>query len=58
MLEGRGRILKSGTSLMVRLPHDVVTDNAFPFKVLEYVRVRIENGKLIVEGKSLVEVRK
>ena len=48
MLEGVGRVLRSGRSVMVRVPKAVACDSAFPFKVGEEVVVQIVNGELRV----------
>lgn len=37
----------------INLPSDFVRDSAFPFKVGEELVARIEDGKVIIEKKSL-----
>ena len=46
MLEGVGRVIRTGRSVAVRLPKDVAVDSAFPFCVGDEVTVRIVNDSL------------
>ena len=49
MLEGEGKVFRVGkTTIAIRIPKDVAVDSAFPFKEGDKVRIRIENGKLII----------
>jgi len=53
MLEGEGRVFKVGKyTVAVRLPKTLVQDSAFPLKVGDKVRIKINNGKIIVTNKS------
>lgn len=46
MLEGVGRVVRSGRSIHIYVPKDVAVDSAFPFKVGDEVMVQICNGEL------------
>jgi antitoxin component of MazEF toxin-antitoxin module len=49
MKEGLGKIFKLGAySIVVRLPKSVVEDSAFPFKLGDAVKVKIDNDKIII----------
>ena len=48
MLEGVGRIYRSGRSTIIRIPSDVACDSAFPFRQGKEVVVQIVNGELRV----------
>jgi antitoxin component of MazEF toxin-antitoxin module len=58
MLEGVGRIYRSGRSTIIRIPSDVACDSAFPFRQGEEVTVQIVDGELRVVAvlKRQVEV--
>jgi RNase P/RNase MRP subunit p29 len=47
-LEGVGRYYKSGRSMVVRVPVDVVRDSTFPLKNGERVIVRIVDGDRLI----------
>jgi antitoxin component of MazEF toxin-antitoxin module len=50
LLSGVGRVLRSGRSLMIRVPVDVARDSAFPFQIGDTVSVTIgKDNKIIVE---------
>jgi len=55
MLEGEGRIYRTGRSVVVRIPKHVTTDSTFPFKLGELVHVKIQDGKIIVSKKKEVK---
>ena len=55
MLEGEGRVYRTGRSVVVRLPKNLVLDSCFPFKLGELVHVQIQNGKIIVSKKRKLE---
>ena len=49
MKEGLGKIYKLGAySVVVRLPKSVVEDSAFPLKLGDAVRVKIDGDKIII----------
>lgn len=50
--EGDGRVFSSGdaNTLFVSIPADVAVDSAFPFEEGEDIKIKIEDGKLIVEA--------
>lgn len=48
MLEGVGRVIKTGRSIAVRLPKSVAVDSAFPFEVGEKVQVSVSEEKVYV----------
>jgi len=53
MIEGIGKISfasRSKTSILY-IPADMTKDSAFPFKHGERVKIRIEDGKLVIEKK-------
>jgi antitoxin component of MazEF toxin-antitoxin module len=52
LLEGVGRVIRTGRSVAVRLPKDVVVDSAFPFRVGDEVVVQIRSGELRVISKD------
>jgi antitoxin component of MazEF toxin-antitoxin module len=58
MLEGVGRIYRSGRSTIIRVPKTVACDSAFPFRQGKEVVVQIVNGELRVVAvlKRQVEV--
>ena len=49
MREGKGRVLKLGGSLTIRIEHAVASDSTFPFKEKEEVKVRVADHKVVVE---------
>jgi antitoxin component of MazEF toxin-antitoxin module len=49
MKEGIGKLYKLGAySVVVRLPKSVVEDSAFPFKLGDAVKVKIDGNKIII----------
>jgi len=49
MKEGLGKIYKLGAySVVVRLPKSVVEDSAFPFKLGDAVKVKIDGDRIII----------
>ena len=48
MLSAVGRVKRSGRSLVIRLPVDVVRDSTFPFEVNDEVIVTIQDGRRVV----------
>ena len=51
MLSGVGRVLRSGRSLVIRVPVDVARDSTFPLAVGDEVIVKIEKGFLVTVQK-------
>ena len=43
------KFAKVGDSYMIRIPMRLVKDKSFPFKDSDYLIVKIDNGKLVVE---------
>jgi len=55
MLEGEGRVYRTGRSVVVRIPKHVTTDSTFPFKLGELVHVQIQDEKIVVSKKRKLE---
>jgi len=50
--EAIGKIGKAskGKTGIIFIPSDLMIDSAFPFKIGEPVKIKIEDGKLIIEA--------
>ena len=55
MLEGEGRVYRTGRSVVVRIPKNLALDSTFPFQLGELVHVQIQDGKIIVSKKRKLE---
>ena len=53
MKEGLGKLYKLGAySVVIRLPKSVVEDSAFPFKLGDAVKVKIDGDRIIIESQG------
>ena len=55
MLEGEGRVYRTGRSVVVRIPKNLALDSRFPFQLGELVHVEIQDEKIIVSKKRKLE---
>jgi hypothetical protein len=46
---GKGKIYGTNGKAWIYIPKDVANDSAFPFKVGDPVKIRVEGEKLIIE---------
>lgn len=51
--QAKVKIYASKSRHSINLPSDFVRDSAFPFEVGEELVARIENGKVVIEKKSM-----
>lgn len=49
LLSAVGRVLRSGRSLMIRVPVDVARDSTFPLVVGDEVQISIDKDRVVVQ---------